>query len=158
VDAAVTGVAMAALVADGILAGLSLDKVIVQLPARRRIGVTAYAAYARAADLGNGIAFYPAVGVGAAVLTVAAFAVAAIRGAPGAVTGLLAAAALLSLVHSAMTRGPRPPCSSSAEPGMTRRPWRRCWPALPTGQRLVLLHRPRRSSWWRSPSPWEPDR
>jgi uncharacterized protein YndB with AHSA1/START domain len=33
VDAAVSGVAMAALVADGILAGLSLDKVIVQLPA-----------------------------------------------------------------------------------------------------------------------------
>ena len=79
-DAAVTSVAMAALVADGILAGLSLDKVIVQLPARRRIGVTAYAAYARAADLGNGIAFYPAVGVGAAVLTLAAFAVAASRG------------------------------------------------------------------------------
>jgi hypothetical protein len=103
VDAAVTSVAMAALVADGILAGLSLDKVIVQLPARRRIGVIAYAAYARAADLGNGIAFYAAVGAGAAVLTVAAFAVAASRGAPGAVTGLLAAAALLSLVHSAMT-------------------------------------------------------
>ncbi len=32
-DAAVTSVAVAALVADGILAGLSLDKVIVQLPA-----------------------------------------------------------------------------------------------------------------------------
>ena len=61
-DAAVTSVAMAALVADGILAGLSLDKVIVQLPARRRIGVTAYAAYARAADLGNGIAFYAGCG------------------------------------------------------------------------------------------------
>jgi hypothetical protein len=103
VDAAVTSVAMAALVADGILAGLSLDKVIVQLPARRRIGVTAYVAYARAADLGNGIAFYAAVGAGAAVLTLAAFAVAASRGAPGAVTGMLAAAALLSLVHSAMT-------------------------------------------------------
>ena len=102
-NAAVTGVAMAALVADGILAGLSLDKVIVQLPARRRIGVTAYAAYARAADLGNGIAFYAAVGVGAAVLTLAAFAVAASRGAPAAVTGLLASASLLSLVHSAMT-------------------------------------------------------
>ena len=102
-DAAVTSVAMAALVADGILAGLSLDKVIVQLPARRRIGVTAYAAYARAADLGNGIAFYPAVGAGAAMLTLAAFAVAASRGAPRAVTGLLAAAALFSLAHSAMT-------------------------------------------------------
>jgi len=101
VDAAVTGVAMAALVADGILAGLSLDKVIVQLPARRRIGMTAYAAYARAADLGNGIAFYAAVGVGAAALTLAAFAVAAAQGAPGAMTGLLAAAAGLSLLHSA---------------------------------------------------------
>jgi ABC transporter DrrB family efflux protein len=103
VDAAVTSVAVAALVADGILAGLSLDKAIVQLPARQRIGVTAYAAYARAADLGNGIAFYAAIGVGAAVLTLAAFGVAAGLGAPGAVTGLLAAAAVLTLVHSAMT-------------------------------------------------------
>jgi len=103
VNAAVTGVAMAALAADGILAGLSLDKVIVQLPARRRIGVTAYAAYARAADLGNGIAFYAAVGVGAAVLTLAAFGVAASVGAPAAVTGLLAAGVVLSLLHSAMT-------------------------------------------------------
>ena len=102
-DAAVTSVAMAALAADGTLAGLSLDKVIVQLPARRRIGVTAYAAYARAADLGNGIAFYAAAGVSAAVLTVAAFAVAVGAGAPAAVIGLLSAAALLSLVHSAMT-------------------------------------------------------
>jgi hypothetical protein len=102
VDAAVTGVAMAALVADGILAGLSLDKVIVQLPARRRIGVTAYAAYARAADLGNGVAFYAAAGVDAPALTLAAFAVAAALEAPVAVTGLLAAAAGLSL-HSAAT-------------------------------------------------------
>jgi membrane associated rhomboid family serine protease len=94
---------MAALVADGILAGLSLDKVIVQFPARRRIGVTAYAPYARAADLGNGIAFCAALGVGAAALTLAAFAVAAALGASGAVAGLLAAAAALSVVHSAIT-------------------------------------------------------
>ena len=58
-DAAVTGVAITALMANGFLAGLSLDKVIVQLPARRRIGASAYAAYARAADLGNGIATQP---------------------------------------------------------------------------------------------------
>jgi len=94
---------MAALAADGMLAGLSLDKVIVQLPARRRIGITAYAAYARAADLGNGIAFYASMGVGAAVLTLAAFGMAAGVGAPGAVTGLLAAGAVLSVLHSAMT-------------------------------------------------------
>jgi hypothetical protein len=102
-NAAVTIVAMAALVAEALLAGLSLDKVIVQLPARRKIGVTAYAAYARAADLGNGIAFYAVAGVGAAMLTLAAFAVAAAQGAPGDVTGLLAAAAALSLLHSAAT-------------------------------------------------------
>jgi hypothetical protein len=85
-DAVVTGVAVAALVADGLLAGLSLDKVIVQLPARRRMGVVGYAGYARSADLGNGVAFYALVGVSAAVLTVAAFGVAAGRGAPGPVT------------------------------------------------------------------------
>lgn len=102
-DDVVAGVTLAALAADGLLAGLSLDKVIVQLPARRRIGAVAYAAYARSADLGNGIAYYAVVGVGAALLTVAAFAVAAAQGAPGPVTGLLAAAAALSLVHSAAT-------------------------------------------------------
>jgi hypothetical protein len=117
VDTAVTSVAMAALVADGILAGLSLDKVIVQLPARRAIGVTAYAAYARAADLGNGIAFYAAAGAGAAALTIAAFAETVALGAPGAVTG------------------PRPPCLGSAGPGMTRRRWRHCWCDSPAGQR-----------------------
>ena len=37
------------------------------------------------------------------MLTIAAFAVAAARGAPGDVTGLLAAAAALSLLHSAAT-------------------------------------------------------
>lgn len=102
-DGVVAGVTLAALAADGLLAGLSLDKVIVQLPARRRIGAAAYAAYARSADLGNGIAYYAVVGVGAAALTIAAFAVAAARGAPGAVTGLLAAAAALSVLHSIAT-------------------------------------------------------
>jgi hypothetical protein len=102
-DGVVTGVTLAALVAGGLLAGLSLDKVIVQLPARQKMGAVAYAAYARSADLGNGIAFYAIVGVGAAALTVAAFAVAAARGSSGAVTGLLAAAAALSVLHSIAT-------------------------------------------------------
>lgn len=102
-DGVVAGLALAALAADGLLAGLSLDKVIVQLPARRQMGAVAYAAYARSADLGNGIAFYAAVGAGAAALTLAAFAVAAARGSSGPVTGLLAAAAALSLLHSGAT-------------------------------------------------------
>jgi hypothetical protein len=102
-DGVVAGVTLAALAADGLLAGLSLDKVIVQLPARRRIGAIAYAAYARSADLGNGVACYAVVGVGAAALTIAAFAAAAARSSPGAVTGLLAAAAALSVLHSIAT-------------------------------------------------------
>ena len=102
-DDVVAGVTLAALVADGLLAGLSLDKVIVQLPARRRIGAVAYAAYARSADLGNGVAYYAALGVGAAALTIAAFAAAAARGSSGTVTGLLAAAAALSVLHSIAT-------------------------------------------------------
>ncbi len=102
-DDVVAGVTLAALVADGLLAGLSLDKVIVQLPARRRIGAVAYAAYARSADLGNGVAYYAALGVSAAALTIAAFATAAARGSSGAVTGLLAAAAALSVLHSIAT-------------------------------------------------------
>ncbi|MDR0342421.1 MAG: hypothetical protein LBI49_04765 [Nocardiopsaceae bacterium] len=102
-DGAVTAMTLAALVSDGILTGLSLDKVIVQLPARRRMGVTSYAAYARSADLGNGIAFYAATGISAAALTIGAFGVAAAQGAPAPVTGLLAAAAALSVLHSITT-------------------------------------------------------
>ena len=102
-DGVVAGVTLAALAADGLLAGLSLDKVIVQLPARRRIGAVAYAAYARSADLGNGVAYYAVVGVGAAALTIAAFAAAAARGSSGTVTGLLAGAAALSVLHSIAT-------------------------------------------------------
>jgi len=50
-------------VADGLLAGLSLDKVIVQFPRDGGLEWVTYAAYASSADLGNGIAFFAAVGV-----------------------------------------------------------------------------------------------
>lgn len=102
-DAVVTGVAVAALVADGLLAGLSLDKVIVQLPARRRIRVVGYAGYARSADLGNGVAFNALVGMSAAVLTLPRSAWRRAGARRGPVTGLLAAGAALSVLHSAAT-------------------------------------------------------
>jgi len=91
------------LFADGILAGLSVDKVIVQLPARRRLGVVVYAAYARAADLGGGLVLYPVVGIGAALLTITAFPVALFSEAPGATVLLLGIAALRSVLHSVAT-------------------------------------------------------
>jgi hypothetical protein len=82
VDPIVRDTAVAAVLLSGILAGLSLDKVIVQLPARRRMGAVGYPGYARAADLGNGVVFYAVAGIGAAVLTVAAFGLALARGTP----------------------------------------------------------------------------
>ncbi len=63
---------LAAVAFNGILVGASLDQSIKQLPARHRIGVIAYSAYARASDLGNGIVWYAIIGIGAALLTLAA--------------------------------------------------------------------------------------
>jgi hypothetical protein len=103
VDSIVRDVAVAALLLSGILAGLSLDKVIVQLPARRRMGAVAYAGYARAADLGNGVVFYAVVGIAAAVLTVVAFGLTLTRSTPETVRVLLGAGAGLSVLHSAAT-------------------------------------------------------
>ena len=54
---------------NGLLAGLNVDTALVKLPARRRIGVVAYATFARGNDLGNGLVVYPLLGVGAALLT-----------------------------------------------------------------------------------------
>jgi hypothetical protein len=98
-----TALVLAATAADGLLAGASLDQSIKQLPARHRIGAVNYSAYSRAADLGNGIAFYGTLGVGAAALTVAA-AVSAHRHEPRSRrTPPLYAAAGLAVLHSLAT-------------------------------------------------------
>jgi hypothetical protein len=57
---------------NGIVAGASLDQSIKQLPSRHKIGPKAFSAYSQAADLGNGIIWCAAVGIGSASLTVAA--------------------------------------------------------------------------------------
>ena len=63
---------LAAVLANGLLVGASLDQTIKQLPARRRIGPVAFSEYSKAGDLSNGVAWYATLGVGAAVLTVIA--------------------------------------------------------------------------------------
>src|ERR1700730_7354093 len=57
---------------DGLLAGASLDQLIKQLPARHRIGMRDCSAYRRAADQANGFFLYVPLGVGGALLTLAA--------------------------------------------------------------------------------------
>ena len=69
------GLLVVAVAVNGLLSGASGDQSIKQLPARRRIGAVAYSDYSRAGDLGNGIAWYAVVGIGAALLSVVAAAV-----------------------------------------------------------------------------------
>jgi hypothetical protein len=57
---------------NGLLAGASLDQSLKQLPARFTIGHIEYSKYSRAADLGYGVPLYVTLGVGAALLTIAA--------------------------------------------------------------------------------------
>jgi hypothetical protein len=86
----------------GPLAGMSLDQLIKQLPARRRVGDAAYSAYMRAADLGNGIVLYGFFGLGSALAAIAAWLSARDLMLP-TVQQPLAASALLALVHSGTT-------------------------------------------------------
>src|SRR5437016_6105594 len=86
-----------ALILNGLLAGASLDKAITQLPARRKIGLRAMAEYHRATDLGPGLFWYPILGLGAPLLTLAA-AVALLQGgdvSSGAILWIAVGAVLL---------------------------------------------------------------
>src|SRR3954467_5896637 len=96
---------LGAVIANGLLAGASLDQSIKQLPARRRMGAIAFSAYSRAADLGNGIPFYAILGVGSAVLTVAAAITAAAQGITPIteVSRPLYLAAVLAVLHTLIT-------------------------------------------------------
>jgi hypothetical protein len=94
---------VAALAANGLLAGAALDQTVKQLPARHRIGVEAFSAYSQAADLSQGVAWYATLGIGAALLTLAAVVTGLrARRAPTARRALWTAAAA-TIGHSAVT-------------------------------------------------------
>jgi hypothetical protein len=52
--------------------GDNLNRTIVEMPAWRTLGATAWAAFSRLADLGNGRIIYPVAGIGSMVLVLAA--------------------------------------------------------------------------------------
>ena len=93
----------AATAADGVLAGASLDQSIKQLPARRTMGNVAFSQYSRAADLGPGVVWYATLGIGAALLTIAAAIVELALATPPAVAWPIYVAAALSILHSLTT-------------------------------------------------------
>ena len=57
---------------SGLLAGATLDRLVVQMPAWRRVGSRPWAAYSRHADLGNGLLLYPVEAIGGAIFSIAA--------------------------------------------------------------------------------------
>jgi hypothetical protein len=61
-----------AVVVHGLVAGISFDVAAVKLPTRKRIGVIAYAQFARGNDMGNGIVVYPTIAILALLLVAAA--------------------------------------------------------------------------------------
>lgn len=99
----VTSLIALATAINGLLSGLNVDAAFVKLPARRRIGAVAYATFARGNDLGNGLVVYPLLGVGAALLTVLATALAYAKRSRVEVLLLLSLASLLSLLHTFAT-------------------------------------------------------
>ncbi len=94
---------LAATVVTGLLAGVSLDKALVQLPARHRMGDVEFSAFSRANDLGNGLVLYPLLGISAALLTIGAALAAFLQEASLAHAWLLYVSALLALLHSGAT-------------------------------------------------------
>jgi hypothetical protein len=88
---------------NGIAVGASLDQGIKQLPARHRIGVIAYSAYSKAADLGNGIPWYVSVGVGAVLLTIGAAIATFSQQTPLEMAFPIYTAMILSILHSLVT-------------------------------------------------------
>lgn len=102
IDGALILIAVAT-AADGVLTGASLDQSIKQLPARHKLGAVAFSAYSQAADLGPGVVWYATLGVGAALLTIAAAVVEAALRTSAALAAPMYVAAALSVLHSLAT-------------------------------------------------------
>jgi hypothetical protein len=67
---ALIGLLSTTIVINGILAGGSVIRSLVELPAWKRINLSGFYEYACAADLGRGLILYPSIGIAAAVLVV----------------------------------------------------------------------------------------
>jgi hypothetical protein len=107
---------LAATLVTGLLAGASLDKAIVQLPARHRIGVREFATFSRANDLGNGLIAYPVLGISSALLASLAALVAFLQKTPFEHAWPLYISALFAMLHSVTTSRAAPNMLSLREP------------------------------------------
>jgi hypothetical protein len=88
---------------NGVAVGATLDQAVKQLPARHRIGPSAYLDYARAADLRNGLLWYPVLGIGTAAVSLTAAAMGMRGSADRARILPLVAVAAATVIHAAAT-------------------------------------------------------
>src|SRR5690348_16212782 len=95
----ITWLLVFATLTSGLLAGISLDKSLVQLPTRHRMGVVAFAAFSRAADMGRGLIWYPLLGLGAPVLILLALLLQGVHGFTDPDSTPLILAAVLGIAH-----------------------------------------------------------
>jgi hypothetical protein len=109
---------LAALGINGLLAGTSITKSVVELPAGKRIGSLAFVAYSRAADLKNGLPWYSFMGTVGPVLTILVAIVTNIGYDPsGDFSIALDIAALLSVAHMGSTALAAPNMMKISEAG-----------------------------------------
>ncbi len=139
------GLILTATALGGIAAGTSFDKSIVQLSAWRRLGAAPWATFSRKADLGNGLIWYPPLGIGTMFFNLAAaVAVRRDRTVPPSVAVPTYAAALLAIGHMLATaraapnmlsvrRTDDPGSLEEALDGFTR------WQAVRTGLDALLF-------------------
>ena len=99
---------LTSVVVHGIIAGVSFDVATVKLPTRKRIGVIAYAQFARGNDMGNGIIVYPTVGIAAVLLVAGTTLSAYFLHTPQTVMLPLLVACVGTVAHSLCTAGAAP--------------------------------------------------
>jgi hypothetical protein len=94
-----------AVVLGGLLAGVDVVRLLVEMPAWHRVGVTAWADFSRHADLGKGFFLFPTLGIGSALLSLAAALTHRSSGRATPATGLLlyagAALAIAGMITTA---------------------------------------------------------
>jgi hypothetical protein len=96
---------VSATILGGLLAGLAVDKSVVQFPSWQQIGPVAWAEFTRAADLRRGLILYPAQGIAALLCSVvAAGAFAVKRAGPREAAIPIYGAAALAILALIVTR------------------------------------------------------
>jgi hypothetical protein len=97
------GLVAAATFTNGILAGASVIRSLVELPAWKRINLSGFYEYGRAADLGRGLVLYPLVGILAALLAILAAIDGYLDGVNSTAMILLLISLILAIAHSVTT-------------------------------------------------------